>query len=60
MIRFEHDGFQISCWKTCLKGYDDVNTLKWNLEVEPFVAPWVVQREENMHVLGVGEDHKPS
>jgi hypothetical protein len=39
--------------------YDGVNALKWNLEVEPFVAQWVVQMEENTHGLRVVEDHMP-
>jgi hypothetical protein len=43
--------------KACWKGYDGVDALKWNLEVEPFVAQWVIQMEENMHKLGVREDH---
>ncbi len=38
MIKFEHDGLQISCQKICWKGYDGVNASRWNLEVEPFVA----------------------
>jgi hypothetical protein len=38
MIKFGHDGLRISCKKTCWKGYDGVDVLKWNFEVEPFVA----------------------
>jgi len=48
MIRFEYDGFQISYRR---KGYHDVNNLKWNIEIEPFVAQWVAQREEDTHVV---------
>jgi hypothetical protein len=28
-----------------------------NLEVEPFVAQWVIQMEENTRELGVVKDH---
>ncbi len=59
MIKFGHDGLRISCKKTCWKGYDGVDVLKWNFEVEPFVAWWVVQMEEDTHKLGVVEDHMP-
>jgi hypothetical protein len=38
MIKFGHDGPQISHWKTCWKRYDGEDTPKWNFEVEPFVA----------------------
>jgi hypothetical protein len=38
MIKFEHDGLQMSCWRVCWKEYDGVDVLKWNLEIEPFVA----------------------
>jgi len=56
-IKFWHNGLQMSHQKACWKGYDGVDALKWNLEVEPFVAQWVIQMEENMHKLGVREDH---
>jgi hypothetical protein len=29
------------------KRYDGGNTLKWNLEVEPFVVWWVVEMEKD-------------
>jgi hypothetical protein len=29
---------QISYHKACWKGYDGVDVLKWNFEVEPFVV----------------------
>jgi hypothetical protein len=29
-----------------------VNVLRWNLEVESFVAWWVIQMEEDTHELG--------
>jgi len=38
MIKFEHNGLQISCQKACYRGYDDANVPKWNLEGEPFVV----------------------
>jgi hypothetical protein len=57
MIKFEHDGPQIFRQKTCQKGYDSVAAPRWNLEVEPFVARWVVQMEEDTHKLGVVEYH---
>jgi hypothetical protein len=38
MIRFEHNGSQISCQKACWKGYDGAETPRWNFEIEPFVA----------------------
>jgi len=38
MIEFRHDGFQKSYWRACWKGYDDANTPRWNLEIEPFVV----------------------
>jgi hypothetical protein len=38
MIKFGHDGLQMSYWKTCWKGYDGVDVLRWNLEVEPIVT----------------------
>jgi hypothetical protein len=37
--------------------YDGANVLKWTFEVEPFVVWWVVEMEEDMHELGVVEDH---
>jgi len=56
MINFEHNRRQMSCQKTCWKGYDGANILRWNFEVEPFVVQWVVQMEEDTHKLGVIED----
>jgi hypothetical protein len=38
MIKFEHDELYISYRKTCQRGYDGVNALRWNLKVQPFVA----------------------
>jgi hypothetical protein len=38
MIKFGHNGLQISYQKACWKGYDGVDALKCNFEVEPFVA----------------------
>jgi hypothetical protein len=38
MTKFRHDGLQMSHWKACWKRYDGGDILKWNLEVEPFVA----------------------
>jgi hypothetical protein len=38
MIKFGHNGLYIFHQKPCWKGYDGVDVLKWNLEVEPFVA----------------------
>jgi hypothetical protein len=37
MIKFGHDGLKISYRRACWKGYDGVDTPKWNLEVEPFI-----------------------
>jgi len=59
MIRFEHDGFQISCQRACWKRIDGVNTPGWNLEIKPFVARWIVQRENDTHMLGAIADRKP-
>ncbi len=47
------------CQKTCWKGYDGVDALKWSLEIEQFVAQQVVQMEENTHKLGVVEEYMP-
>jgi len=38
MIRFKHNGSQISCWRTCWKGYDGPNASRWNLEIKPFIV----------------------
>jgi hypothetical protein len=38
MIKLKQNGLQMSCWRTRWKGYDGVDVLKWNFEVEPFVA----------------------
>jgi hypothetical protein len=38
MIKFRHDGLQISYRKACWKQYDGANALRWNPEIEPFVA----------------------
>ncbi len=59
MIRFEHNGSQISCQKACWKGYDGAETPRWNFEIEPFVAHWVVQKEEDTCMLVAVENHKP-
>jgi len=59
MIEFEHNGFQIFHWKACWKGYDGVNISRWNLEIEPFVAQWNVQMNENMCELRAIKDHMP-
>jgi len=37
MVKFGHDGPQVSCPKACWLGHDGVNVSRWNLEVEPFV-----------------------
>jgi hypothetical protein len=37
--------------------YDGEDVLRWNFEVEPFVAWWIIQIEENTHKLGVVENH---
>jgi hypothetical protein len=57
MIRFKHNRLQISHRRTCWKGYDGADTMRWNFEVEPFVVRRVVQREEDMHELEAIEDH---
>jgi uncharacterized protein YkuJ len=57
MIKFKHNGFQISHRKACWKGYDGANAMTRNFEVEPFVVQQVVQREENTHELKAVEDH---
>jgi hypothetical protein len=59
IIKFGHDGPQMSYQRACWKGYNGENVPRWNLEVESFVARWVVQMEEDMHGLGVVEDHMP-
>jgi hypothetical protein len=38
MVKFRHDGPQVSCEKTCLVRHDGVNVSRWNLEVEPSVV----------------------
>jgi hypothetical protein len=38
MIKFGHDGLQIFHRRTYLKMYDGEDVLRWNFEVEPFVA----------------------
>ncbi len=38
MIKFGHDGFKFLVRKHVGKGYDSVDALKWNLEVEPFIV----------------------
>ncbi len=52
-------GLKYSVKEHVKKGYDGVNAPNWNPEVEPFDVQWVVQKEENMCVLGVVEDHMP-
>ncbi len=47
----------ISLENMLFKGYDGVDTFRWNLEVEPFVARWIVQMEKDMHGLGALKDH---
>jgi hypothetical protein len=37
--------------------YDGADIPIWNLKVEPFVAWWIIQMEEDEHKLGVVEDH---
>jgi hypothetical protein len=37
--------------------YDGVNVLRWNFEVKPFVARWIIQTKENTHKLGAIENH---
>ncbi len=56
MIKFEHNGLQISCQKACYRGYDDANVPKWNLEGEPFVVQWIVQKDGDMLMLGMVKD----
>jgi len=57
MKKFEHDGFHIPHQIACWKGYDGADILVSNLEVEPFVLQWVVQKKENMCELEVIWDH---
>jgi hypothetical protein len=38
MIKFRHDGLQMSHRKACWKGYDGVDVSRWKFEVEPFLA----------------------
>jgi len=59
MIIFGCNGLQTSHWKTCPKRCDGVHAPKWNLEVEPFVAQWIIQVEEDTHGLGAIENHMP-
>jgi len=47
----------MSHWRACYKGHDDEDAPKWNLEIEPFVAQWIIQMEEDMHKLRVVKDH---
>jgi hypothetical protein len=57
MINFRHNGLQISYRKICYKKYDGANAPRWNLEIKPFVAQWVVQMKENMNELRAIGDH---
>jgi hypothetical protein len=50
---------QISCQKTCWKGYDGATAPRWNSKVESFVTWFVVQKEKNIRMMGVVEDYKP-
>jgi hypothetical protein len=43
--------------KHAKKGYDGANTLKWNLENEPFLFLLVVEKEANTPMLGVVENY---
>jgi hypothetical protein len=45
--------------RTCWKGYDGANILRWNLEVEPFVVWWVVHTKEDMCKLRTEGDQMP-
>jgi hypothetical protein len=54
MIKFEHDGFRYFIRDHVGKG---IMVQKCNLEVKPFVARWIVQKEEDTHELGAIEDH---
>ncbi len=45
------------CWRTCWKGYDRADAPWYNLEVELFIAQWIVQMEEDMHGLRVVKYH---
>jgi hypothetical protein len=38
MIKFKHNGPHMSYSKACWKWYDGADVLRWNLEVEPFIA----------------------
>jgi hypothetical protein len=37
--------------------YDNANTPRWNLEVEPYVVQWIIQKEKSTCVLGLVKDH---
>jgi hypothetical protein len=37
MIKFRHDGPKISHQKTCWKGYDGADVLRWTFDVKPFI-----------------------
>jgi len=37
MVKFGHDGFQVSYQRACWARHYGVNVSRWNLEVEPFV-----------------------
>jgi hypothetical protein len=43
--------------RTCYKGYDGANILRWYLKIKPFVAQWIIQMKEDMHKLGAIGDH---
>jgi len=51
-------GFKHSVKKHVEKG-TMVHTSRCNLEVEPFVAQWIIQMKENMHKLGAIKNHMP-
>jgi hypothetical protein len=38
MIKFKHNGLQVSRQKAYWKRHDGVNALRWNFEIEPFVV----------------------
>jgi len=57
MVKFGHDGPQVYCQKTWWAGHDGVNISRWNLEVEPFVVWWIIQKQKNTHMLGVSKNY---
>jgi hypothetical protein len=56
-LRPKHDKIRTQWALDISSKYDGVNISRWNVEVEPFVAQWIVQMKEDMCELRVVENH---